>query len=196
MPDKSIISLCLFCGARTGVDPAHAELAEAFGAWAARAGVGIVYGGGGIGLMGVAARAALAGGGSVIGFMPQALIGAEIAQAGLTELHIVETLHIRKALMFERSQAIVVLPGGIGTLDEFFEVLTWRDIRIHEKPIYLMGANGYWQPLLDLLAHLSASGFAAPDLDRHFEALPDLDTLAARLVPTRAARLDRTAPAP
>jgi uncharacterized protein (TIGR00730 family) len=178
-----IQSLLLFCGSRSGHDPAQAALAIALGALLADRGVTLVYGGGGVGLMGLAARAALAGGGRVVGIIPRALMTAEIAQTGLAEMHVVDTLHERKALMHIRSDAIIALPGSIGTLDELFESVTWRELGIHQKPIWLLGANGYWQPLLALMRHIAAQGFAPPDLDSLFETLPDLAALSAFLPP-------------
>ncbi len=174
-----IRSLLLFCGSRAGHDPEQAALAAALGTLVARRGITLVYGGGGIGLMGIAARAALAGGGAVTGIIPAALMTAEIAQAGLTEMIVVDTLHARKALMHARADAIVALPGGIGTLDELFESMTWRELGIHDKPIWLLGANDYWAPLLAMLAHLSRQGFAPPHLHRLAETLPDIDALDA-----------------
>ncbi len=176
-----IASLLLFCGSRAGHDPAQAALAAAIGTLCAERGVTLVYGGGGIGLMGIAARAALAAGGEVIGVIPEALKTAEIAQDGLTELIVVDTLHARKAIMHQRSDAILALPGGIGTLDELFESMTWRELGIHSKPIWLMGANGYWAPLLALLRHLSDQGFAPANLAELAVPLADIAALAAVL---------------
>jgi uncharacterized protein (TIGR00730 family) len=176
-----ISSLLLFCGSRSGHDPAHAALAEAIGTLCAQRGVTLVYGGGGIGLMGLAARAALAAGGKVVGVIPETLMTAEIAQSGLDELIVVDTLHARKAIMHQRSDAILAIPGGIGTLDELFESMTWRELGIHDKPIWLMGANGYWAPLLALLQHFAAEGFAPANLLQLAEALPDIEALGARL---------------
>jgi uncharacterized protein (TIGR00730 family) len=176
-------SLLLFCGSRTGHDPAQAALAIALGTLLAERGVTLVYGGGGVGLMGLAARAALAHGGKVVGIIPRALMTAEIAQSGLTEMHVVETLHERKALMHLRADAIIALPGSIGTLDELFESVTWRELGIHDKPIWLLGANAYWQPLIALMQHIADQGFAPADLHRLFETLPDLAALAAFLPP-------------
>ena len=172
-----IDSLLVFCGSRTGHDPAHAELAAALGTLLAERGVTLVYGGGGVGLMGIMARAALAGGGRVVGIIPQTLMTAEIAQGGLTEMIVVETLHERKALMHARADAILAIPGSIGTLDELFESMPWRELGIHDKPIWLLGPGGYWDSLLALLAHLDAAGFAPPDLDRLTMFLPDLAAL-------------------
>lgn len=176
-----IASLLLFCGSRTGHDPAQAALAAALGALLAHHRVTLVYGGGGVGLMGIAARACLAAGGAVTGIIPRALMTEEIAQTGLTEMIVVDTLHARKALMHARADAILALPGSIGTLDELFESITWRELGIHDKPIWLLGASGFWSPFLALLGHIAREGFAPPDLDRLAEPLPDLAALAARL---------------
>ena len=174
-------SLLLFCGSRTGSDPAHAVLARDLGAWCAANHIRLVYGGGGIGLMGEAARACLAGGGEVVGVIPRLLMREEVAQVGLTEMHVVETLHARKALMHELADAVVVLPGSIGTLDELFETMTWRELGIHAKPIFLLSTTGYWTPFMALLRHLDVSGFAPPDLFELVQSLDGLDELAARL---------------
>lgn len=182
------ISLLLFCGSRSGSDPAHAATARAFGSWCAGQRIRLVYGGGGIGLMGEAARACLAGGGEVIGVIPRFLMREEVAQQGLTQMHVVETLHARKALMHDLCDAVVALPGSIGTLDELFETITWRELGLHAKPIFLVGENGYWDPFMALLRHLDVEGFAPPDLFDLVESLPDLSTLAERL-------LGRTPPA-
>lgn len=176
-----ITSLLLFCGSRTGLDPSQAALAKALGRLLAERGVTLVYGGGGVGLMGIAARAALLAGGSVVGVIPRSLMTEEIAQVGLTEMHVVDTLHDRKALMHMRADAIIALPGSIGTLDELFESMTWRELGIHDKPIWLLGANHYWEPLLTLLNHIADQGFAPPDLGRLAVTLPDLAALAQHL---------------
>ena len=176
-----IRSLLLFCGSRPGHDPVHAELAAGLGRLCAERGVTLVYGGGRVGLMGVAARACKDGGGRVIGIIPRLLMTTEIAQDGLDELHVVETLHERKALMHRLSDAIIALPGSIGTLDEFFESLTWRELGIHDKPIWLLGGNGYWDPLMALLAHISAAGFGPPHLAALAEPLDNLATLSEKL---------------
>jgi uncharacterized protein (TIGR00730 family) len=178
-----IRSLLVFCGSRAGHDPAHASLAAALGTLLAERDVTLVFGGGGVGLMGIMARATLAAGGRAIGIIPRALMTAEIAQTGLTEMHVVETLHERKALMHARADAILAIPGSIGTLDELFESMTWRELGIHNKPIWLLGNNGYWQPLLALLAHLNDQGFAPPDLDRLAVPLAGLGDLADLLPP-------------
>ena len=176
-----IRSLCLFCGSRPGKDPAHTGLAEAVGGLLAARGVTLVYGGGALGLMGVAARAAMAAGGRVEGVIPRFLTGLEVAQDGLSELVLVETFHERKAAMHARSEAILALPGSIGTLDELFEVMTWRALGLHDKPIWLMGENEYWRPLMALLSHLASEGFAPLNWSELIEPLTGLDDLAMRL---------------
>jgi uncharacterized protein (TIGR00730 family) len=175
----TIASLCLFCGSKAGNDPIATALATDLGGLCAERGLTLVYGGGTFGLMGIAARAALAGGGRVVGVIPDVLMALEVAQPGLTELIVTASLHERKALMFARSDAIVALPGGIGTMDELFEVMTWRNLGLHTKPIFLVG-GAFWDPFLDLLGHLDRAGFAYPGLFALVEAV-DLAGLATRL---------------
>ena len=151
--------VCVFCGASSGRLPDYAEAARAFGAAAAARGLGIVYGGGRVGLMGAVADAALAAGGEVIGVIPQELVDRELAHDGLTELRIVRSLHERKALMAELSDAFVALPGGFGTLDELLEQLTWSQLGLHEKPIGLFDVDEYWRPLIALARHATEEGF-------------------------------------
>ena len=176
-----ITSLCLFCGSRPGHDPAYLDLGANLGSFCAANQLELVYGGGSAGLMGAAARAALAGGGRVVGILPECLVAAEVAQAGLTELLIVPTLHARKAAMHARADAIVVLPGGIGTFDELFEVMTWRNLRLHDKPIWLLGSAAYWQPFTALLQHLDVEGFAYPRTLQLIDRLDGIAELAARV---------------
>lgn len=177
-----ISSLLLFCGSRPGHDPAHAELAAALGTMLARRGIKLVFGGGAVGLMGIAARACMADGGRVVGVIPRLLMTEEIALKGVDEMIVVETLHERKAIMHARADAIVALPGSIGTLDELFESLTWRELGIHDKPIWLLGSNRYWAPLQELLGHIGRQGFAPPDLDRLAQVLPGLSALEEQLL--------------
>jgi uncharacterized protein (TIGR00730 family) len=141
----------------------------------------MVFGGGRIGLMGLAADAALAAGGQVVGVIPAALRDRELAHAGVSELIVVDTMHDRKRVMAERADAFAVLPGGIGTLDEFFEILTWRQLGLHDKPIFLVDVAGYWEPLRALLDHIVAHEFAANLAPRLVEIVPDIKSLIARL---------------
>jgi uncharacterized protein (TIGR00730 family) len=154
--------LCVFCGSSTGHNPAYRRLADQLGRTLAQRGVGLVFGGGRVGLMGAVADGALAGGGEVIGVMPQALIDREIGHRGLTELRIVGSMHERKALMAELSDGFVALPGGIGTLEELFEMWTWAQLGLHAKPCGLLDSDGFFGPLVGFLDQLVASGFVQP----------------------------------
>ncbi|UXX83124.1 LOG family protein [Roseovarius pelagicus] len=174
-------SVCVFCGSRTGVNPAFAEAADAVGTALAGAGWRLVYGAGDVGLMGRTARAAQAAGGSTFGVIPQHLVRREVGKSDLTTYIVTETMHERKKVMFMNSDAIVVLPGGAGSLDEFFEVLTWRQLGLHEMPILLLDLDGYWQPLTGLIDHIIAEGFADPSLREFYTSVPDVGALFAAL---------------
>ncbi len=149
------------------------------------AGYGIVYGGGSIGLMGIVADTALACGGEVIGVIPQALARTEIAHAGLTELHVVKTMHERKAIMDDASDGFIALPGGFGTMDEFCEVLSWRQLRIHDKPIGLLNYRGYYDALLSLFDHMVREGFIGPHTRRLFTDADGIDELLTEMFEPR-----------
>lgn len=151
--------ICVYCGASPGHNPAYAEMAAQTGDTLARAGFGLVYGGGNVGLMGIIADAALAAGGEVIGVIPKSLEDREQAHRGLSKLIVVETLHQRKAEMERLSSAFLALPGGLGTLDELFEILTWAQLGIHKKPVALLDHEGYYAGLLQFLAHAAREGF-------------------------------------
>ena len=151
--------ICVFCGSSTGSSPLYIEEARQFGAALARQGIGLVYGGASVGLMGVLADTVLAHGGTVIGVIPRGLVAREIAHTGLTELVVVETMHERKAVMALRSDAFVALPGGLGTLEELFEVWTWGLLGIHAKPVGLLDATGYFGSLLGFLDVAVSEGF-------------------------------------
>ncbi|WP_215782451.1 TIGR00730 family Rossman fold protein [Paludibacterium sp. B53371] len=152
-------SICLFCGAATGASPAYAEAAQALGRAVAQQGLTLVFGGGRVGLMGLAADAALAAGGRVVGVIPEFLKAREVAHLGLSELHVTQSMHERKALMAGLSDAFVALPGGFGTLDELFEILTWAQLGVHGKPIGLLDVDGFYQPLLQMVHHMAGQGF-------------------------------------
>ena len=154
--------ICVYCGSRDGDDAAFARSAEAVGAGIAARGFGLVYGAGDVGLMGRVAAAALAGGAEVVGVIPHHLRTREIERSGLTELIRVATMHERKTIMFERADSFVALPGGPGTLDELIELLTWRQLGLHEKPAHLLNLGSYWDPLLALFRQCVARGFASP----------------------------------
>ena len=151
--------LCVFSGSSPGAHPAYAEASAALGRTLADAGIGVVYGGASVGLMGAVADAALAAGGEVVGVIPQSLVDREIAHPGLSELHIAQSMHERKALMAELSDGFVALPGGTGTLDELFEVYTWTQLGLHAKPLGLLDVRGYWKSLVAFLDHAVAERF-------------------------------------
>jgi uncharacterized protein (TIGR00730 family) len=151
--------LAVYCGSSMGTNPRFAEVARDLGVEMARRGIGLVYGGGRLGLMGVVADAVLAGGGEAHGVIPQALIDLEVAHGDLTELHVVDTMHERKALMTDLTDAFVALPGGIGTLDELFEAWSWNALGYHAKPFALLNVGGFWDNLVELMDHVEESGF-------------------------------------
>ena len=161
---KPAFSLCVYCGSRPGTSPAFAAVAAQVGAWIGANGGQLVYGGGHNGLMGVVADATLAAGGRVVGVIPKALVDKEWAHQGCTELHIVDTMHERKRIMAEHADAFLALPGGIGTLEEFFEVWTWRQLGYHNKPVGLLNEGGYYDHLLAFLAGSVKNGFMNDDL--------------------------------
>ena len=151
--------ICVFCGSRSGVSYAYEEGARRLGWALAKAGITLVYGGGRVGLMGVLADTVLGSGGEVIGVIPKALVRREVAHAGLSDLRVVGSMHERKALMSELSEGFVMLPGGIGTLEEFFEVLSWAQLGVHSKPCGLLNIEDYYEPLLAFLDHAVVRGF-------------------------------------
>ncbi|WP_372614277.1 TIGR00730 family Rossman fold protein [Aquicoccus sp.] len=157
-------SICVYCGSRPGADPAYIEAATEFGTVLAREGWRLVYGAGDVGLMGAVARAAQSAGGDTFGVIPSHLMQLEVGKRDLTRFVVTENMHERKKVMFMNSDAIVVLPGGAGSLDEFFEVLTWAQLGLHAKPILLLDTNGYWGPLTALVDHVIAQGFADASL--------------------------------
>ena len=161
---KPAFSLCVYCGSRPGTSPEFAAVARQVGAWIGANGGQLVYGGGHNGLMGVVADATLAAGGRVVGVIPKALVDKEWAHQGCTELHIVDTMHERKRIMAEHADAFLALPGGIGTLEEFFEVWTWRQLGYHDKPVGLLNQAGYYDHLLAFLAASVKNGFMNDDL--------------------------------
>lgn len=159
MPVRSV---CVFCGASMGANPAYREAAVALGQAIARRGLTLVYGGGAVGLMGVVADAAMAAGGEVIGIIPQSLLDAEVGHKGLTRLEVVDGMHARKARMAELSDAFIALPGGLGTLEELFEVWTWGHLGYHAKPLGLLDVNGFYDKLGGFLDHIVEEGFVRP----------------------------------
>jgi hypothetical protein len=163
MPKPNLPSICVFCGSADGANPAYAQTAKELGQRIAAAGMGLVFGGATVGLMGVLADAALAGGAEVVGVMPDVLMDREIAHRGVTHFHVVKTMHERKALMYEHADAFIALPGGYGTLDEFIEIVTWAQLKIHQKPCILLNINGYYDGLLAFFDHAVTQGFLKPE---------------------------------
>lgn len=177
----SFPSVCVFCGARSGVRPAYAEAGRETGRMLAEAGWRLIYGAGDIGIMGIVATSAMAAGGQTFGVIPSHLLGREVGKRDLTTLVVTEDMHERKKVMFMNSDAVVVLPGGAGSLDELFEVVTWRQIGLHDRPVFLLNVEGYWNPLLALIDHVIAEGFAEPTLRDFLTVVDDVATLRARL---------------
>ena len=169
--------LCAFCGSNVGARPAYAAAARAFGAALGARGIGLVYGGGSIGLMGILADAALAAGAEVIGVIPRAMATREIAHHGLPDLRIVGSMHERKALMAELADGFVALPGGLGTFEELFETITWAQLGLHAKPLALLNVAGYFDPLLATMEHAIAEQFVRPEYRALFLCAPDVEAL-------------------
>ncbi len=178
---RALSSICVFCGARPGHNPAYTAAARAMGEAIAAQGWRLVYGAGDVGLMGEVARSAQAAGAPTFGVIPTHLMSAERGKRDLSQLVITEDMHERKKVMFMNSDAVVVLPGGAGSLDEFFEVLTWAQIGLHRKPIFLLNAEGYWNPLIALLDHIIAEGFADASVKGYFAVIPDVPALTTAL---------------
>lgn len=180
MPERP--NVCVFCGSQVGARPVYAESARRVGAALARAGLGLVYGGGRIGLMGKVADACLGAGGRVVGVIPEPLALKEIAHDGLTELIVVQGMHERKALMAARSAGFLALPGGVGTFEEFFEILTWAVLGLHNKPIGLLNVDGYFDPLLRLLDQAVTERFIRPEHLRLVRISDDPEGLVSGLL--------------
>ncbi|MBV8931932.1 MAG: TIGR00730 family Rossman fold protein [Kutzneria sp.] len=175
----SLQHVAVFTGSSVGHAPAYGDAAESFGRDLAEAGVGIVFGGGRVGLMGRLADGALAGGGQVHGVMPRSLVDREIAHKGLTKLQIVGTMHERKAAMAAAADAFVALPGGAGTLEELFEAWTWQQLGLHDKPVALLDVDGFWKPLVRMVDHMVSTGFLAGSFRDALLVVPDAAALLA-----------------
>jgi uncharacterized protein (TIGR00730 family) len=178
------LSICVYCGSRVGTQASFRRAAAAIGTAIGRRGWQLVYGGGGAGLMGNVADAALAAGARVIGVIPESLMRREAGHRGLTELHVVQTMHERKRMMADRADAFIALPGGIGTFEELFEVWSWRHLDYHDRPIGLLDVDGYFQPMLQMLERACAAGFVTSDQLAMLDVAADpdalLDVLAAK----------------
>jgi len=182
--------LCVYCGSSGMVDERYRAAASELGTRLAAAGIELVYGGGRVGLMGLLADAALASGGGVTGIIPVRLAEAELAHLGATELIVVDSMHDRKREMVERSDAFAVLPGGIGTLDEMFEILSWKQLKLHAKPIFLVDIAGYWGPLRAVLDHVVTEGFARPEAHHLLQVVSTVAELMSVLATEPAPMLD------
>lgn len=185
------LSLCIYCGSRLGEKPEFSAAARRVGEWIGRNGWRLVYGGGRAGLMGVVADAALAAGAEVIGVIPSSLMQRELGHTGVTHLHVVQTMHERKQMMAELSDAFVALPGGIGTFEELFEVWTWRQLGYHDKPIGLLNVGGHYDLLLGFIAHTARCGFVEEQQQAMLQVNADVSVLLNTI-----ARLASTAVAP
>jgi len=174
-------SVCVYCGSRDGADTAYATAAEDTGKMLAANGWRLVYGAGDVGLMGRVARSTQAAGGKTFGVIPTHLLDWEVGKRDLDSFVITETMHERKKVMFMNCDAVVVLPGGAGSLDEFFEALTWRQLGLHEKPIYLLNINGFWDPLQGLIEHVIGQGFAEQSLLDFVSLVDTVPALEAQL---------------
>jgi uncharacterized protein (TIGR00730 family) len=167
-PDRAVRSVCVFCGSQSGSRPEYVAAARCLGDLLARRSITVIYGGGHVGMMGELADAALRAGGTVIGVIPQHLMRPEVAHQGLAELVVVDTMHTRKRSMAERADAFAVLPGGYGTLEEMFEMVTWLQLRLHSKPVGIVNVEGFYDPLLQFLRHAADEGFIRP---QHWDLL-------------------------
>ena len=184
MPIKSV---CVYCGSSNKVDERYKNTARAVGTALAQQKYRVVYGGGHVGLMGLMADAALKAGGEIIGIIPEHIRAREVQHTGLTELHVVDSMHTRKQMMWEKSDSFVILPGGFGTLDETFEILTWRQLGLHEKPVIIYNEHGFWTPLLGLIDHMLASGFVPPSNRLFYTIANTPEELLAQLAATPVA---------
>ena len=173
--------LCVYCGSSDGADPRYRNAARELGAELATRAIELIYGGGRNGLMGAVADAVLAGGGRATGIIPAHLEHRELAHRGLSELIVVTDMHQRKRIMAERADAFAVLPGGVGTLDETVEILSWRQLGLHQKPVFIVDIAGYWTPLAELFEHIVGSRFAAPLVPNLVSFVPDVTTLFVTL---------------
>lgn len=183
--------ICLFCGSSSGILPLYRQSAVQLGQLLAKEGIGLVYGGAAIGLMGAAADAALAAGGEVIGVIPRHLEAKEIAHANLTALHVVGTMHERKALMAELADGFIALPGGMGTFDEFFEVVTWAQLGMHSKPCGLLNVAGYYDTLVAFLDHTVAQGFVQKEHRRMLVVEENVNAMLERFLDYQPPRIEK-----
>ena len=174
-------SICVFCGSRFGIDPTYGEVAEELGRTLAGNAYRLVYGAGDVGIMGAVANATQAAGGETFGVIPVHLLQQEAGKRDLTSFVVTENMHERKKVMFMNADAIVTLPGGAGSMDELFEVLTWRQLGLHDKPVYLLNVKGYWDPLITLIDHMITQGFADESFRALLHVVDDVPALLTRM---------------
>ena len=182
----AIKTVCVYCGSSPGANPVYIEAAKKLGAKMAHAGIDLVYGGGGIGIMGAVARAVLQGGGKVTGIIPDFLLLKEGDFRDVTEQHVVPDMHKRKMMMFDRADAFVAFPGGVGTLEEVIEMMTWAQLGRHGKPIIFGNINHFWQPLLSLLDHMKREGFIRPDMPVAYQVCDTVDDIMRKITDDHA----------
>ena len=187
---KTRLNFCVFCGSGEGKNPKYAEAAKKLGTNMAKSDVGLVYGGGSLGLMGITAKSVLKNHGYVTGIIPEFLSEREMMLRDVNELIVTSDMHERKAIMFDKADAFIALPGGIGTLEELVEQLTWSQLGQHKKPIYLADIDEFWQPLLSLIKHMTEERFIREGLEVNFKVLSDIDNL----VPTILSDLEAMGP--
>lgn len=183
--------VCVFCGSYQGSQPIYMVAAHQMGNGLAQRGLGLVYGGGRVGLMGAVADGTIAGGGKVIGVIPQSLVDRELAHKGLSELRVVASMHERKAMMAELADAFVAMPGGFGTLDELFEIITWAQLGFHRKPIALLNISGYFDPLITFIEHMETEGFIKSTHRSAIVVKNDVDSLLDTLLAYQAPQLEK-----
>ncbi len=183
----AIKTVCVYCGSSPGANPVYIETAKKLGAKLADAGIDLVYGGGGIGIMGAVARAVLQGGGKVTGIIPDFLLLKEGDFRDVTEQHVVPDMHKRKMMMFDRADAFIAFPGGVGTLEEVIEMMTWAQLGRHGKPIIFGNINNFWKPLLSLLDHMRHEGFIRPDMPVAYQVCDTVDDIMRKITSDHAA---------
>ncbi|MEM7618262.1 MAG: TIGR00730 family Rossman fold protein [Pseudomonadota bacterium] len=187
-----INNVCVYCGSSSRVDDSFKEAATSLGKLIASEGWGVVYGGGRVGLMGLVADSALEAGAKVVGIIPEHIQEREVEHTDLTELHVVDTMHVRKQMMVDRSEAFVILPGGIGTMDEFFELVTWKQLGLHDKPIVVVDFNGYWSKLIELVTNIAAEGFMREEDLKLFEVVERIEDVPQTLKNAPMEKFDPT----
>jgi len=181
MTQTPMKSICVFCGAKTGTNPKFTVAARELGAAMAKGNMRLVYGAGSIGIMGEIADAVISNGGQVFGVIPQHLLDWEVGKTDISQFIVTETMHERKKVMAMNSDAFVLLPGGLGSLDEFFEVLTWRQLKLHDKPAYILNIDGYWDGLIDMIDGLIEAQFVGTENRTYFTVCDSVDQLLAAL---------------